>query len=728
MNLFMASNFLEQWKKTGRKINHSGFDVSGIRIWGTPAGLQNVPFNMETNPNEHFEIDIQGYMRTETMNTAAFVDGKVITSIFFVPYSQIWHNFNSFVTQKDDRHSSAYKDKVFVPTISLGKLFQVVNNMYATYQYIYLTDLLEGTYDVNKFPAKSLSYYATKFSTAGDSVGIKLQYIEDMHGIPYIFNLLRSIQYFKFGNPYEVVGIYDEYIQEVLADESHDDDDIKNALVGAYNAFQIKYYNPGPLKDKHVNIFRPAAYQHIFYDFYRNKFFDETPYFQPNNGDDMVRYIDVFNFDDIVCDSLASSDVAIPSNTTLNMSDESIPATWARFLNLFDLHYRQYKHDIYTSAMLSTQFGVVSGVSFEGTPDITLTSTGDFRILGVGENVGGKIIAYNRQSKRFITSVSSTNDDAFVGLNSDPITGDVTLSDFETGSFVDGIDSSDDTISGVSYSAVPADLKFNIPSLFNVLQLRRAELLQQWKQNALRAGNMVDDNFKAHYGVEPYYESTNNVNLIGSWECQLEAKPITATAATGEGINGKVGDLAALGVGSAKGHKVRFKTNDFGVIMAVSYFLPDVVYSANGIDAQNTLVEPFDFYSEEFENIGFENLPFWRQSIGFGQSMDNNFGFVPPYTMYKTNVDECFDEFCQIGKFSGSMRAWTIQRADIPAYQVGDVAVRSRSAFYVDPRVTDALFAVNYDGSSKTNPIACYFNFDFKALRPMSVLGLPIFS
>lgn len=722
MNLFMASNFLEQWKKTGRKINHSGFDVSGKRIWGTPAGLQNIPFHMETNPNEHFEIDVQGYMRTETMNTAAYVDGKLITSLFFVPYSQIWHNFNSFVTQKDDRHSSAYKDKVIVPTISLGKLYEVINNMYLTYQYMYLTDLLEGTYDVNNFPAEQNSYYATKFGNAGSAVGANLQYIEDMFGMPYIFNLLRAVQYFKYGNPYEVIGIYDEYIQPVLADESHDDDDIKTALVSAYNVFQIKYYKPGPLKDKYVNIFRPAAYQHIFYDYYRNKFFDETPYFQPNNGDDMIRYIDVFNFDDIVCDSLATSNITIPSNTTLNMAAESIPASWARFLNLFDLHYRQWKHDIYTSAMLSTQFGVVSGVSFEGTPDISFDGSGNI-VLG---------------------RLSSASDKSIYGLRIDqtsinvPVLGSDRDFLYTEDTEIPSVDGSSLGALAVDTTVTPSVQSFsnvgkrvfnvNVPSLFNVLQLRRAELLQQWKQNALRAGNMVDDNFKAHYGVEPYYESTNNVNLIGSWECPLEAKPITATASTGDSVNGKVGDLAALGVGSAHGHKVRFKTNDFGVIMAISYFLPDVVYSANGIDAQNTLVEPFDFYSEEFENIGFENLSFWRQSIGFGQNMNDNFGFVPPYTMYKTNIDECFDEFAQIGKFSGSMRAWTAQRADIPAYQIGDVAVRSRSAFYVDPRVTDALFGVSYDGSSKTNTIACYFNFDVKALRPMSVLGLPIFS
>ena len=120
-------------------------------------------------------------------------------------------------------------------------------------------------------------------------------------------------------------------------------------------------------------------------------------------------------------------------------------------------------------------------------------------------------------------------------------------------------------------------------------------------------------------------------------------------------------------------------------------------------------------------------MPFATQTIAGKSKMLDNIGFVPPYTRYKTAVDEVFGEFSSIGSFDGSMRAWTMQREDVPAYLVNGVMVRDKSAFYVDPRISDSLFGVAYNGNQNTDPISCYYQYTVKALRPMSVLGIPIF-
>lgn len=765
----MASNFLEQWRKSGRKINHSGFDLTQKKVYSQPFGLMTMPLFSETNPNEHFELNVDGFMRTETMNTAAFADGKLITSLFFVPYSQIWHNFNSFVTQKDDRHSSAYKGLQNVPVIHLWDLHLEILRMYTTKRIIecYCKSEEVGDYyyiDNPLFAREALSAYRDEFSFESDSAlsvnpdegdRFVLRWLSDLHGMPYVDNLIRAVQFYKYGSPFLYLSDFDAiYNGRISAYEIPTFVQMASALRDAYVSTLDAFFGvgkPGQEADtmfwhKYVNLFRPAAYQHIFYDYFRNKYFDEIPYFQ-QSGDSrkLVRYIDSFNFDDLECDSLENAIFDFHTDTIADYGVQSSEAghnvpnwNYARFLCLFDMHYRQYKHDIYTSALNATQFGAVSSISFEGTPDITFDSAGNFLLGSNNGHLSKESVSYSD----FVTGVDSQSFDVpdyTLGLfNSDslfhsPIAASTFNSDYinhqnnEGTLSIQGIRDvhTSDAVSGFTSQSLLSKLK--LPSLFDVLQLRRAELMQQWKQNALRAGNMVDDNFKVHYGIEPYYESDNNVMVLGSWEAPLECKPVVATASTGDATNGKVGDLAATGVASANAHTVRFKSADFGVIVGINYFLPDVFYSANGIDQNNTLMEPFDFYSEEFENIGFENLPFATQTIAGKSKMLDNIGFVPPYTRYKTAVDEVFGEFSSIGSFDGSMRAWTMQREDVPAYLVNGVMVRDKSAFYVDPRISDSLFGVAYNGNQNTDPISCYYQYTVKALRPMSVLGIPIF-
>lgn len=397
----MASNFLEQWRKSGRKINHSGFDLSTKKVFHSPFGLIQQPLFAETNPNEHFELNVDGFMRTETMNTAAFADGKLITSLFFVPYSQLWHNFNSFVSQKDDRHSSAYKGLNFVPTFHLFDLHMECFRMYVTRrileEYCLCNDSGKDSYmdDINiRNAAKTLyrEYVHPPLSSSPNT--FFWRYVADIHGVPYVDNLIRCIQFYKFGSPYLYLGWFDKEFEDAInripADDRYDFALVAGVIEDAYDStvdrfFGVNTDTPSTQVDsmfwhKYQNLFRPAAYQHIFYDFFRNKYFDELPYYQYDVEQKKVRYIDTFNFDDLECDTFEHSVFDFLGN---DFSVDGVPQTFAysRFLCLFDMHYRQYKHDIYTSALNATQFGAVSSISFDGTPDITFDQNGNF-ILG----------------------------------------------------------------------------------------------------------------------------------------------------------------------------------------------------------------------------------------------------------------------------------------------------------------------------------------------------------
>lgn len=615
------------FKSNGAKVNHSVFDLSKRMAFSLPCSYLTPIYAVDTLPNEHHRISLNGIMRTETMNTAAFVSGKVHCNFFFVPYSQLWHPFNSFVSQKKDLHSVRFQGSNYVPNIAL---YDIV---------ILLRDLAQlPSYDAN---------------------GGYPQY--DMFGYNIFFHVCRLLQVCKYGNYYWMFG---KSVSEI------------NTWID--NMFPKEPGTSNVINKRYVNLFKILAYQHVFYDYYRNKFYDE---YLPNGE----RYIQSFNVDGVVSNNVSDSHI---TNVTVSV-----------LYRYFCVHPIQYKKDLFSSLMPSTQFGAVSSVSFDNNYADNLVFGGDAGLVYVdGQGSVGVNNRIRLQNDDTLSTLSG-------GLN------DYTLK-----------------------STASEDYNVQNTSSFDVLSLRRAQLLQRWKQNALRAGNMVDDNFESHYGVKPYYEDDNNVRFLGSFTCELNVNPVTATSNTGQSVNGNVGDLAAIGVGSFQGREIDFQCKDFGVIIGVAAFLPDVYYSANGIDQGNVNIEPFDYPNPEFNNVGFEPTPLWRLTLerpNSGLSVDANIGYSSPWSYLKTNVDEVFDEFSSFQPYGqniwrGSLSSWIFRRHN--NFKSGSTLnVRMKDNLYVSPNVTDSVFGITFDGTPATNPFFFSCTLNHKAIRPLSVLGLPEF-
>lgn len=614
-------NWLEQWKQVGRKNAHSVFDLSKKMCFTLPNSLIMPVRFIETVPDDHLILNLSGLLRTETFNRAAFFKGKAVFSAFFVPYKQLWHNFNQFVVQKQDRHSNVYKSSNYVPVVDLEKLMYFVS-------YCCFNDL------------------------------------RDEFGYPVAWQMAQVLQYAKICNLYPIIA---HKVQKDLSD-----------TWTSYKAKLKPFFDP--YKGKRVNLFRLLAYQHIFYDFYRNKYYDDYAYFSAMNLDP-IQYIDTFNVDDINCTNSSDNEIGIDlSNIHDHYDGVFVSMRDARMANILKPHYCQYRKDLYTSLLPSSQFGAVSGISFSG-----------------------------------YTGYNGTYD--------------------EEGGIEDGpaefIDSDlTDSAGNVAYHS------HLFTGYQDVLAFRNAELLQQWKQNALRAGNMVDDNFESHYGVKPFYEDDNNVRFLGQWECPLDVNPVTATA---EGAQLKVGDLGAYGVGAVNGKQLDVQIKDFGVIVICAHFASEVYYSANGIDKQNQLIEPFDFFQSEFENSGLDTYQTINQTMWLNGHDSDVLGYTPPYTYHKTEVDEVFGEYgvtpyylnpSDGGLIYGSLAAWTVRRSDF--FFIGQQGlyyypVLSVNRFYQSPGLTDSVFGIVYNGQGRSDPFGFAVNIQCTAIRPMSVLGIPVF-
>lgn len=654
------ANLFKSIKPTAH-LSKSGFDMSQKHVFSSKSG-QCVPcLHVETVPGDHFTINCQSLHRSMTMNTAAFLRGKFRYDFFFVPYTQLWHPFNQFITQRKDVHTTLQKGSNFVPVIELGKLLLFC---------VGVRRVEENTPITDRMVSHDLFHYS------------------------FVQNCVRLLDMSGYGNFMPLI----EFLFPADGKTNYD------------QAESFAHQFDG----KYVNLFRIAAYQHIWYDYYRNKYYDEEFQYESFN----MNYVDAFNFDDLSCETFADSvlevpDIFFPGDLA---SDSAI-----RIINIFQMRYVQWKKDVFTSALPGTQFGSVSSV------DIGFGNDFQFGISGDGKGVT------NPDNGRWLRSGATWSPGLNVGTNpgnalSETAAGTTLYHTHDINMW--------DLASHLRVEYTDAKASFD------VLALERAKALQAWKQNTLRAGNMTDSNFLAHYGVEPRYDSDENVAFLGSFEAILQINSVVSQADTGGSVNGSVGDIAGTGTAVLKGDAIDYDAKDFGVIVCVSSFVPESEYNSTMIDKANRLHEQFDFFTPEYQDIGLEALSgVDYDAVLYANDPNHVLGYVPRYAMYKQAVDKVHGEFAfvryqtastAVRRISGSLVPWVAPRYDISVITGVDdegyrMFERGLASWYVNPAVLDNILAINSDASQDTDYFLNNVYFDIKAIRPMSVLGLPNF-
>lgn len=344
-------------------------------------------------------------------------------------------------------------------------------------------------------------------------------------------------------------------------------------------------------------------------------------------------------------------------------------------VNLFGLNYAPWRYDYFTGSLPSPQFGAVSLVSGPVTTS----------------NFPSSIVASNRNLRGSSTGVIGA------GTNSSTTTNDV----------------------GVIASV-------------DVMDLKRAEALQAWKIAIGRAGYRASDRFDATFGVRPEFSPDILPVRLGSIDGDIMKDVVTGTSGD------EFAQTAATGTSTLNSRKITFAAKDFGVIIGVMRIIPVAEYDSYQVDAVNTKLEPFDYFTPKFQDLGLQPVKAHELSI-FGTGLtgiENVIGYTPRYAEYKIGVDRVHGEFCTqpilfpIG-FSGSdpiqeetssLEHYVSSRMDIETWQ-GDV-----KQFFVDPAVLNHIFFDAADADQKSDQFHVNTFFDVRCVQPMSVLGLPQFN
>lgn len=583
-----------------RTANHArnSFDMSHRHLVMANFG-ELLPITcLEVVPDDYVELSVADLLRAAPMVTSPFLRAKQHLDVYYVPYCDIWQQFEAFMTRRSEPKHANAQCADFVPHINLYDLQSAVTN-----------------------------------STQRN----------DIVGLPLPLNSARLLDLLGYGR-FDTSG----------SAETHPS----------------------------VNLWRLAAYNKIWYEHYRQQYYDSGTRWL--DSDDFasgeVNPAVIFNFDDLFCYSEATADINA-SGSSVSMSDTTATRT-ARLQEMIQMRYRLWKKDLFTGLLPSTQFGIVSTIP----TDLNIASS-------------------------FLLHSGNTNN--YLGYNGS--TGNIILN--------------------TSYPESTSNIRFDVRNLqgaqrylvtasgqntASILDLRKSEALQVWREAALTAGNRIADNMRAHYGSEAEY-AMHESQLIGSVSSPLNISDVNATAQTATTdtgtVNTALGDVAGKGISTLDDKVIKFKAKKFGVIMVMFSLLPEAEYQSQGIDRMNQLLEHEDYFVPEYMDLGMEpvsSLDFYNAPLSAAKVI----GYAPRYIGYKQKLDKCFQGFWDNQMFA----PWASPKSDVATAMGSPTGTLPLATLYVNPRLFNRNFVASVENSTQ---FICDFFFDCTKVSPMSISSLP---
>lgn len=112
----MSNNSIFKTPIKHATLQRNAFDLSRRDVFSCNAGELIPVVSLEVNPNEHFEIRPDIFLRTQSLNTAAYCRAKQNIEFFFVPYRALWSKSDQFFTGSNFTASSIFNN--VVPTLA----------------------------------------------------------------------------------------------------------------------------------------------------------------------------------------------------------------------------------------------------------------------------------------------------------------------------------------------------------------------------------------------------------------------------------------------------------------------------------------------------------------------------------------------------------------------------------------------------------------------------------
>lgn len=188
----------------------------------------------------------------------------------------------------------------------------------------------------------------------------------------------------------------------------------------------------------------------------------------------------------------------------------------------------------------------------------------------------------------------------------------------------------------------------------NVTALRSLYALERWASRQAHAKSQsYADLVKAHFGID-VIDEYDKARFLGGASAPVVISENVSTADTD---GAALGSLSGVGKSNLSDKPISFTAKEHGIIMGIFSIMPEPDYNAYGIDRQNLHSLPEDFFTPEFDGLGYQAVNTVELSnvatSTLNPSINNTpvdklnkvFGFMPIYSEYRTALDKVYCDF-----------------------------------------------------------------------------------
>lgn len=688
------------------KVNRNAFDLSHRHMFTSQIG-ELLPVTCQwLNPGEKAQFGYQGFTRTTPLQTAAFTRLRENIQFFFVPFQSLWKYFNTQMNNmtkgKDGQDISTFAKSAYeTEQITTSMPYVNYNDLQVRLQGI-ITQMVNTifTKSIMQFANKSklgfVEWYKVAFSSRryyeflGDNVptnifsSLAYDYFDEYGSYRYAKNakLLQSLGYgnFSFWQTYDLVS--NVYAYMLKNDPNFEKDLNSMAFISSEYGFAQDWNYRGISNPPNMSIFPLLAYQHIYYDFYMNKDWQE-------------RHAELYNIDYILPTSAMNFVSHRPYTDYTNPTKYNSPS-------IYDLQQSNLPLDYLNGVLPSAQFSAESSVSLSSGRIKTDVSSPVGKFTANGGASDSQAVYFDNRTGQKILRFGSTQ-----GV---PL----------------------DVTSSHDHNVNLENASFSISSLRNALALQKYKEIQ----------NSNDTDFESQvlalFGVKP--RKGCDVMYLNGADSTIQINPqINNNLA--ENNQAEIKAIATSQL-SCQGS---FVADTYGVMIGIYRCVPQLDYANVGIDRNLFKTDASDFPNPALDSVGMQTQyrnSFYAPSLMHKWSdyyeselpkedidMASTYGYLPRYAELKTSFDRVD------GAFLSSFKSWVSNIPDTVLTRMmyptsSSLAPKNTrypfaSVLKSNPHYTDNIFINQSTATTDDDRLLIGSVNTFKVVRPFSVSGLP---
>lgn len=477
---------------------------------------------------------------------------------------------------------------------------------------------------------------------------------------------------------------------------------------------------------QYLSLYPLLAYQCLFYNFYRNSSWEDN---QPYNYN--VDYLGQDAFVDF-----PSPQASAPTGQWLQYWDNP---------TLFDLHYSNYPRDLFFGLLPDSQQGDVADVDLDGSLDISKLGGASVTVPRQSVDVPSSTVGpyYDSSVHSATAHIPAGSSGVSLSVSSSPSASvyNAPLRTFNgTGTFYGG-----------TYPVDGLNFQTSFESSFNVLQLRKAQFLQKYREIRGSGQNDYKNLVRKLFDVEVPDDLANIPLYLGGGSSTIKISEVENTNLA----SGNQATIAGNGRGSSNTGDIEFECKEPGLIMVIYHAQPVIDYALNALHFDVVRTEADDFANPVFDRLGFQEMPAYylytdqlvADGGSFGSPSDSPafdiLGYTSRYFDYKTGVD------MTLGDFRETSTSWLsplnfdylkhfLQTTD-DQYKFSYFDINA-NFFRCDPSILDPIFSLkagftdeqneNWYSDMPQNTVATdqlrvFCTVNCSAIRPLDRNGLP---